>query len=71
MHTRIAAGADEPRAPAPGGHAAAGQPRMVLRPHLEILHDRCRPRMAPPGARCPEDALFYARQRGLDDSARA
>ena len=38
------------------GVPLAGQPRLILRPHLEILH-------------VVEDALFYACQRGLDDAA--
>ena len=72
-HTRIAPGADEAAVRQRlTGIPLAGQPRLVLRPHLEILHDKVQAAHGATWGALPEDALFYARQRGLDDaSARA
>jgi Fe-S cluster assembly protein SufD len=43
----------------------------VLRPHLEIEHDKVQAAHGATWGTLPEEALFYARQRGLDeDSAR-
>ncbi|MBP8225445.1 MAG: SufD family Fe-S cluster assembly protein [Acidovorax sp.] len=72
-HTRIVHGADEAAARQRlTGIPLAGQPRLVLRPHLEILHDKVQAAHGATWGALPEDALFYARQRGLDDaSARA
>lgn len=47
------------------GIATGGQPKIVLRPHLEIHHDQVQ---ATHGATCgalDQEALFYAGQRGL------
>lgn len=69
-HTRIDPGADGAQAHQNlRGVPAAGPPRLVLRPHLEILHDQVQ---AAHGASCgalPEEALFYAAQRGIDETA--
>ena len=72
-HTRIAPGADEADVyQRLTGIPLAGQPRLVLRPHLEIQHDQVQAAHGATWGALPEDALFYARQRGLDDaSARA
>lgn len=64
---------------APGSHEAnvrqrlagvpiAGNPRLILRPHLEILHDQVQAAHGATWGAMPEDALFYARQRGLDEA---
>jgi len=72
-HTRIAPGADEASVRQRlTGIPLAGQPRLVLRPHLEILHDQVQAAHGATWGALPEEALFYARQRGLDEaSARA
>ncbi|AVP58017.1 SufD family Fe-S cluster assembly protein [Pulveribacter suum] len=72
-HTRIAPGADEASVRQRlTGVPLAGNPRLVLRPHLEILHDNVQAAHGATWGALPEDALFYARQRGLDEaSARA
>ena len=72
-HPRIAPGADEAAVrQCLTGIPLAGQPRLVLRPHLEILHDQVQAAHGATWGALPEEALFYARQRGLDDaSARA
>ena len=72
-HTRIAPGADEAAVRQRlTGIPLAGRPRLVLRPHLEILHDKVQAAHGATWGALPEEALFYARQRGLDDaSARA
>lgn len=71
-HTRIAPGADQADVRQRlNGIPLAGQPRLVLRPHLEIHHDNVQAAHGATWGALPEDALFYARQRGLDeDSAR-
>lgn len=67
-HTRIAPGADDAQARQRlSGIPTAGQPRLVLRPHLEICHDRVQAAHGATWGALPEDALFYARQRGLDE----
>ncbi len=67
-HTRIDPGADEAQARQRlSGIPTAGQPRLVLRPHLEIHHDRVQAAHGATWGALPEDALFYARQRGLDE----
>ncbi len=48
------------------GIALDGQPRLILRPHLEILHDQVAAVHGATWGALPEDALFYAQQRGLD-----
>ena len=67
-HTRIApgaAGADVRQALV--GIPTGGQPKLVLRPHLEIHHDQVQAKHGATWGALPEDALFYARQRGLDE----
>ncbi|ODU58395.1 MAG: SufBD protein [Comamonadaceae bacterium SCN 68-20] len=49
------------------GIPTGGQPRLVLRPHLEIHHDQVQATHGATWGAIPEDALFYARQRGLDE----
>ena len=51
------------------GIPLGGQPRLILRPHLEIYHDNVQAAHGATWGALPEDALFYARQRGLDASA--
>lgn len=69
-HTRVAPGADEAQARQRlNGIPTAGQPRLVLRPHLEIQHDRVQAAHGATWGAMPEDALFYALQRGLDERA--
>lgn len=46
----------------------AGQPRTVLRPHLDIRHDRVEARHGATWGALPADAIFLACQRGLDDA---
>ncbi|AVO50775.1 SufBD protein [Melaminivora suipulveris] len=72
-HARIAPGADEANVRQHlAGVPLAGNPRLILRPHLEILHDKVQAAHGATWGALPEDALFYARQRGLDEaSARA
>ena len=82
-NTHIAAGSDEadvhqrlagiPLGGNPlGGNPLGGNPRLILRPHLEIYHDNVQAAHGATWGALPEDALFYARQRGLDaDAARA
>lgn len=43
-----------------------GEPRVVLRPHLEIHHDDVQAAHGATWGALPDDALFYACQRGLD-----
>lgn len=67
-HTRIAPGAAGSDArQALVGIPTGEQPKLVLRPHLEIHHDQVQARHGATWGALPEDALFYARQRGLDD----
>ena len=67
-HTRIAPGAAgaEVRQRLVG-IPTGGQPKLVLRPHLEIHHDQVQATHGATWGALPEDALFYARQRGLDE----
>lgn len=67
-HTRIApgaTGADVRQRLV--GIPTGGQPKLVLRPHLEIHHDQVQAAHGATWGALPEDALFYARQRGLDE----
>jgi Fe-S cluster assembly protein SufD len=67
-HTRI--GADCSKADARQRLAAiptAGNPKVTLRPHLEIHHDDVQAAHGATFGALPEDALFHARQRGLDE----
>ena len=72
-HTAIAPGAGEAVVRQRlTGIPMEGHPRLVLRPHLEIHHDDVQAAHGATWGALPEDALFYARQRGLDEaSARA
>ncbi len=68
-YARIAPGADEADVfQRLTGIALEGQPHMQLRPHLEILHDAVQAVHGATWGQLPEDALFYACQRGLDDA---
>ena len=68
-HTRIAPGADEASLRQRlSGVPLAGQPRLILRPHLEILHDNVQAAHGATWGALPEDALFYASQRGLSEA---
>lgn len=51
------------------GIPTGGQPRIVLRPHLEIHHDQVQAAHGATWGALPEEALFFARQRGLDEGA--
>jgi Fe-S cluster assembly protein SufD len=51
------------------GIPTGGQPRLVLRPHLEIHHDQVQAAHGATWGALPEEALFHARQRGLDERA--
>jgi Fe-S cluster assembly protein SufD len=67
-HTGIAPGADEAEARQRLiGIPTGGQPKLVLRPHLEIRHDRVQAAHGATWGALPEDALFYAAQRGLGE----
>lgn len=48
------------------GVPTSGHPKIVLRPHLEILHDQVEARHGATWGALSEDALFYASQRGID-----
>ncbi|MFO1267967.1 MAG: SufD family Fe-S cluster assembly protein [Rubrivivax sp.] len=50
------------------GIPTAGEPKLVLLPHLEILHDQVQAAHGATWGALPEEALFYARQRGLAES---
>jgi len=67
-HTHIAPGAAQANVRQRlTGIPLSGQPRLTLRPHLEILHDDVQAAHGATWGALPEDALFYAAQRGLDD----
>ena len=67
--TRIAPGSDEADVRQRlSGVPIAGSPRLILRPHLEILHDQVQAAHGATWGAMPQDALFYARQRGLDEA---
>lgn len=67
-HTDIAPGTDEAEARQRlTGIPTGGQPKLVLRPHLEIRHDRVQAAHGATWGALPEDALFYAAQRGLGE----
>jgi Fe-S cluster assembly protein SufD len=68
-HTTIAAGSDDAQTRQRlVGVPTSGQPRLVLRPHLEIPHDKVQAAHGATWGALPEDALFHARQRGVDES---
>lgn len=48
------------------GIPVAGQPRVRLRPHLEILHDDVQAAHGATWGALPQEAVFFACQRGLD-----
>lgn len=67
-HSRIEPGADEAEVRQRlSGIPTGGQPKLVLRPHLEIRHDRVQAAHGATWGALPEDALFYAAQRGLGE----
>lgn len=67
-HTRIAPGAAQADVRQRlTGIPTGGQPKLVLRPHLEIHHDQVQATHSATWGALPEEALFYARQRGLDE----
>ena len=69
-HTTIAPGADEANVRQRlAGVPLSGNPRLILRPHLEILHDNVQAAHGATWGALPEDALFYACQRGLDEAS--
>lgn len=69
-HTHIAPGCDEADARQRlAGIPTGGQPRIVLRPHLEIHHDQVQAAHGATWGALPQEALFHARQRGLDERA--
>ncbi|HYD74610.1 SufD family Fe-S cluster assembly protein [Ramlibacter sp.] len=68
--THMAPGCDEAEARQKlAGIPIAGNPRIVLRPHLEIHHDQVQASHGATWGALPEEALFFARQRGLDEAA--
>jgi Fe-S cluster assembly protein SufD len=68
--TTIAAGSDDAQTRQRlAGVPTRGQPRVVLRPHLEIHHDQVQAAHGATWGALPEDALFHARQRGIDEVA--
>lgn len=67
-HTRIAPGAAQAEVRQRlTGIPTGGQPKLVLRPHLEIHHDQVQATHSATWGALSEEALFYARQRGLDE----
>ena len=65
--THIAPGCDDAVARQRlNGIATGGQPKIVLRPHLEIHHDQVQAAHGATWGALDEEALFYAGQRGLD-----
>ncbi|MBL0394005.1 SufD family Fe-S cluster assembly protein [Ramlibacter monticola] len=71
--THIAPGCDDAQTRQRlAGIPTGGQPKLVLRPHLEIHHDQVQAAHGATWGAVPEEALFLARQRGLDEvTARA
>ena len=68
-HTTIAAGSDDAQTRQRlAGVPTGGQPRLVLRPHLEIHHDQVQAAHGATWGALPEDALFHARQRGIAEA---
>ncbi|HJV63553.1 MAG TPA: SufD family Fe-S cluster assembly protein [Albitalea sp.] len=72
-YTRIAPGSDDASVRQRlAGIPTGGQPKLVLRPQLEIHHDAVQAAHGATWGSLPEEALFYAQQRGLDErTARA
>ncbi|MBE7417939.1 MAG: SufD family Fe-S cluster assembly protein [Ideonella sp.] len=50
------------------GIPTGGRPKIALRPHLEIHHDQVQAAHGATWGALPEDALFYALQRGLSEA---
>lgn len=68
-HTTIAPGSDDAKVRQRlAGVPTGGQPRLVLRPHLEIHHDQVEAAHGATWGALPEDALFHARQRGIAEA---
>ncbi|MDF2465197.1 MAG: SufBD protein [Ramlibacter sp.] len=68
-HTTIAPGSDDANVRQRlTGVPTRGQPRLVLRPHLEIHHDQVQAAHGATWGALPEDALFHARQRGIAEA---
>ena len=69
-HTLIAPGADDAKVHQRlAAIPTSGQPRVVLRPHMEIHHDQVQAAHGATFGALPQEALFYARQRGLDEAS--
>ncbi len=67
-YSQIAPGADEAALRQKlVGIPTGGQPKIVLRPHLEIHHDKVQAAHGATWGAMPEDAIFYACQRGIDE----
>lgn len=67
-HSRIAPGADEASLRQKlVGIPTGGQPKIVLRPHLEIHHDKVQAAHGATWGAMPEEAIFYACQRGIEE----
>lgn len=65
-YTHIAPGADEAVVHQRlSGIPTEGQPKIVLRPHLEIQHDQVQAAHGATWGALDENALFYAGQRGI------
>ncbi len=70
LHAHVRPGAEEADVHQHlAGIPTAGAPRLVLRPQLEIEHDAVQAAHGATWGRLPEDALFLARQRGLDEAS--
>lgn len=68
-YTHIAPGADEAVVRQRlSGVPTDGEPRIVLRPHLEIEHDQVQAAHGATWGALDENALFYAGQRGIAPS---
>lgn len=69
LHAHVRPQADEADI---GQHLAgiptSGAPRLVMRPQLEIEDDAVQAAHGATWGRLPEEALFFARQRGLDET---
>ncbi len=69
LHAHVRPGADDADI---GQHLAgiptSGAPRLVMRPQLEIEDDAVQAAHGATWGRLPEEALFMARQRGLDEA---
>lgn len=69
-HATIEPGCDEAQVRQRlAGIPTGGQPKLVLRPHLEIHHDQVQASHGATWGALPQDALFHARQRGLGERA--